>query len=778
MTLPTHLCYVLRATSGTVLRATSGTVLAIMLSLLITGCQRPTDTEAVAQDTDQHVDTDSAAADETDKTEQPSSEQPNTAPATDQEEPKAVQAIPASFAESHPFPVRQPAPKLEGGVAWLNSAGPIDIKDLRGKFVILDFWTYCCINCIQVLPELKKLEEAYPNELVVIGVHSAKFDTEKNTDNIREAILRYEIKHPVINDAEHKVWNNYFVRSWPSFRVIDPEGNLVGGDSGEIEFKSFDAFMKRHLPYYRRRGLLDLTPLKFDLEAQKERQTPLRFPGKVLADEKGGRLFIADSNHNRIVIASLDGKLIETIGSGTAGTKDGDYTSAELNDPQGMFLDGDTLWIADTDNHMIRKVDLKAKGVKKVAGTGKQRRGIWPSLGKIRVGPNGQSILPDKWVGRPIKTELASPWAVLVHKKNLYIAMAGPHQIWKMPLNEREIGPWAGNGREDIVDGPHLPKRPFDVGYSSFAQPSGLTTDGEYLYVADCEGSAIRAVPFDTKKPVVTVVGKSLIPGKRLFDFGDVDGKGDDVRLQHALGVVFHRGMIYTADTYNNKVKTIDPRNRTSITLIGDGKPGTSDDPARLDEPGGITAAGDTLYIADTNNHLIRTFNLKTKKLATLDIKGLMPPVIEPKKYDPRKIFTSVRTTKLAPAKVAAKDRVIRLQGKIELPFGWKMNTAAPLTYLVESKSGDVIAGESLGKLKQIEKPSVDFEIALPVSADAGEAKLSIGLQFYYCRDGAEGVCKEFTGRFNFPIKIDASATADKPALLVKVRHKLSGKKP
>ncbi|MCG8587141.1 MAG: redoxin domain-containing protein, partial [Pirellulales bacterium] len=195
-----------------------------------------------------------------------------------------VETTPVVYGEAHPFPVRRPAPKLDGGIAWLNSAGPIDLQDLRGKFVLLDFWTYCCINCIQVLPELKKLEEKYPNELVVIGVHSAKFDTEKNTENIREAILRYEIKHPVVNDAEHKIWNNYFVNSWPSFRIIDPEGNLVGGDSGEIEFEAFDGFMKRFLPYYKRRGLLDTTPLKFDLESYKERQTPLRFPGKVLAD--------------------------------------------------------------------------------------------------------------------------------------------------------------------------------------------------------------------------------------------------------------------------------------------------------------------------------------------------------------------------------------------------------------------------------------------------------------------------------------------------------------
>ena len=688
---------------------------------------------------------------------------------------------PKDFVEPHPFPRGRPSPSLEGGLAWFNTAGPIDVKDLRGKFVILDFWTYCCINCIQVLPELKKLEKAYPNEVVVIGVHSAKFDTEKGTENIREAILRYEIEHPVINDAEHKVWDNFFVNSWPSFRIIDPEGNLIGGDSGEIDFESFDAFLKRYLPYYRKRGLLDTSPLHFDLEAHKQRATPLRFPGKILADEKGKRLFIADSNHNRVVVSSLDGKLIDTIGSGAVGTKDGDYAIAEFNHPQGLWLDGDMLWVADTENHMIRKVDLKAKTVATVSGNGKQRRGMWPMMGELKLGPFGQPELPDKWVGKPKETELASPWALLIHDKNLYIAMAGPHQIWKMPLDESEIGPWAGNGREDIVDGPHIPKRPHDLGYASFAQPSGLTTDGTYLYVADSEGSAIRAVPFDTKKEVTTVVGKSLNFRARLFDFGDVDGKGDEVRLQHALGVAYHNGKIYVADTYNNKVKEVDPKDKTSLTIIGDGKPGKTDDPPRLDEPNGVSVAGDVLYIADTNNHLIRTFNLKTRKFTTLKIEGLKPPTVTPTKHDPAKVFADIKPVDLPVAKVPAADGKIRLRGRIELPFGWKINKAAPMTYWIDAASGgELLAAEALGKLHSIDKPGENFEIVLPAKSTEGKASLNIGLQFYYCRDGAEGVCKEQTSRFTLPIEIDANAPSDagKPALEIKVDPGLKSSLP
>jgi len=301
------------------------------------------------------------------------------------------------------------APPLTGGVEWLNTAGPLELRDLRGKFVLLDFWTYCCINCMHILPELKKLERAYPNEIVVIGVHSAKFDTEKDSQNIREAILRYEIEHPVVNDAHHAIWQRYQVTSWPSLRVIDPEGYLIAGDSGEVTFEVLDQFFKKAIPYYKRKGVLDLRPLHFRLEREKLKPTPLRFPGKVLADEKSRRLFIADSNHNRIVIATLEGKLLEVIGTGEQGARNGSYDQATFNHPQGMVLHGDVLYVADTENHLIRKVDLKNRHVSTVAGTGRQAMNPWPGL---RFDRTGRPVLPRRYVGKPRSTPLNSPWAL------------------------------------------------------------------------------------------------------------------------------------------------------------------------------------------------------------------------------------------------------------------------------------------------------------------------------------------------------------------------------
>jgi thiol-disulfide isomerase/thioredoxin len=669
--------------------------------------------------------------------------------------------------DEHPFSKKSKAPPLDGGVAWINTAGPIDLKQLRGKFVLLDFWTYCCINCMHILPELKKLEHAYPNELVVIGVHSAKFSAEEDSKNIEDAVLRYEIEHPVVNDAEHKIWDAYGVQSWPTLMVIDPEGNLVAVNSGEVEFDSLDKFFKRVLPYYRKKGLLDLTPLRFELASFKASETPLRYPGKLLADEKTDRLYISDSNHNRIVVAQLDGTLVDTIGSGVLGAADGDYASATFNHPQGMALADGALYVADTENHLLRKVDLKKKQVHTIAGTGKQGRG-WPGIDELTEAAAARKT-KFRFVGPPLKTAINSPWALWVQGRELYIAMAGPHQIWKLSLGRPEIGPFAGNGREDIVDGPHLPGEPYEVGFASFAQPSGLSSDGKVLYVADSEGSSIRAVPFDVTKDVQTVIGTAWLPAGRLFSFGDVDGQGQRVRLQHALDVLYHDGLLYVADTYNNKIKVIDPQQSTSQTLVGTGQPAADDQPPAFDEPAGLAHAKGTLYVADTNNHAIRTVDLAHgNKVATLEIKGLAPP--EPPKVVVRPSFPGAAQVEVPPTKLKSQDGKIGLHVELELPAGYKINPLAPLRYLVESREGKgPLDRKSLGKLVTLDKPAAAFDIELPTTAATGNEKLKVSLGYYYCQEGAEGVCKVGSVVWSMPLLVSPEASATTAPLSFKV---------
>jgi thiol-disulfide isomerase/thioredoxin len=488
---------------------------------------------------------------------------------------------------------RVPAPELEGGVAWLNAAGPIRLRDLRGKIVLLDFWTFCCINCIHTLPDLARLEKKYPNQLVVIGVHSAKFDNEKNSDSIRKAILRYEIGHPVVNDAKMKIWQSYGVSSWPTLYLIDPEGYLVGHGSGEGLGDAVDSRIAKLIKEHRAKKTLNEEPTRFHLARFRERSdSPLYFPGKVLADGVGGRLFIADSTHHRIVITDLAGGKIAVAGTGESGKADGPFDRARFNDPQGLALQGDLLYVADRKNHLIRALDLKNNTVKTVAGNG--------AKGEDR-----------RHGGEPFQVGLNSPWDLYLQGHTLYIAMAGHHQIWTLDLEKRLLAPYAGSGRENINDGP--------LAEACFAQPSGLTSNGTDLFVADSEVSAIRAVPLDGRGNVKTIVGEGL------FEFGDVDGVGDHVRLQHALGVAYHLGKLYVADTYNSKIKVIDPLKRSCTTLSG-GKANGWLAGSVLSEPGGLSIAGDKMYVADTNNHRIRIVDLKTGVVSTLQLNGIEPP--------------------------------------------------------------------------------------------------------------------------------------------------------
>jgi thiol-disulfide isomerase/thioredoxin len=515
-------------------------------------------------------------------------------------------AAEASAMES-PFHHRIKIADFPEELQWVNVARPLELKALRGKFVLLDFWTYCCINCMHVLPELKKLEKAYPNELLVIGVHCAKFENERDSRNIAAAVKRYEIGHPVINDSNHVFWERLGVQAWPTLILIDPEGYGVWGASGEVTFDRLDKVLRAGVAYYAHKGLLHRGPLAIDRTAPPEPASPLRFPGKILADEAGGRLFIADSNHDRIVIARLDGEVLDTIGAGSVGRRDGDYRTAEFNHPQGMALDAATLYVADTENHLLRKVDLAEKRVTTIAGLGRQAR---------EPAPPGR-LTP------PRQTALSSPWDLAISGGSLYVAMAGCHQIWRMPLSESGIGPYAGNGREDIVDGPLLPRTPYAEGSASFAQPSGITTDGTWLYVADSEGSSIRAVPLRPHGEVKTVVGTAHLPQARLFTFGDRDGDALTARFQHPIGLVWYENLLYVADTYNHKIRAADPQSGSVRTLVGSGQRGRSDDPPSLDEPCGVAAAAGKLYVADTNNHLIRVIDLRGgNKVTTLAIRG------------------------------------------------------------------------------------------------------------------------------------------------------------
>lgn len=641
------------------------------------------------------------------------------------------------------------APEITGGRGWLNTDKPLSLAALKGKVVLLDFWTYGCINCIHIIPDLKKLEAKYPNQLVVIGVHSAKFENEKDTENIRRIILRYELEHPVYNDAEFKVWQSYGIRAWPTQILIDPAGYILGSVSGEGNYELIDQVVGKVVSEFRQRGELNEEPLKLTLERAKVGDLPLAFPGKILADQKSDRLFIADSNHNRIVVTKLDGTLIDTIGNGTAGATDGPFEKASFYRPQGLALDqeprtggqpgaqgGDTLYVADTENHLIRRVDLKTRTVETIAGTGKQ------SLEYFRQGP-----------ARTIA--LSSPWDLQLVGRQLYVTMAGPHQIWKMDLDKQEISTFAGSGREARKDGPLLE--------AAFAQPSGIASDGKHLYVADSESNIIRAIDTASGR-VETLVGGDL------FEFGDTDGTGDDVRLQHPLGVLAIGDKILIADTYNHKIKELDVKQRSVKTFLGRGKPGQVDGGSpSFYEPGGPSVANARLYVADTNNHAVRVIDLKTKETSTLNIKGLQPPASTANGSVDNESGPNAEEIKVAPQLLrAGNDGQLVVQ--VKLPPGYHLNPSAPQRYRVSVESGLSQLGlrttnepGATGKDQVVSRAvkNLVLPLRIPVRTfEPGKAELRLQLTLFYCREDNTGTCRIKTLVWRAPVEVSADAPA------------------
>lgn len=587
------------------------------------------------------------------------------------------------------------APEFPKGLSWLNTSAPIELQQLRGKFVLLDFWTFCCINCMHIIPDLKRLEQKYPQELVVIGVHSAKFQNEKDTNQIREAILRYEIQHPVVNDADFEVWQSYAARAWPTLVLINPAGRIVGRMSGEGVFDPIDSVLRQAIPYFEQKGALKRSPLSLTLESASRVESLLAYPGKISANQETQRLFITDSNHHRILITNDAGRILDVIGSGAQGKSDGSFEKAEFHHPQGTALDGEILYIADTENHLLRTANLRTREVSTILGTGEQAR-------RMNVGGTGRQLA------------LNSPWDVLVYSGKLYIAMAGPHQIWVADPKSLSAAPYAGSGVENLKDAKRLE--------AALAQTSGLTMIGNRIYFADSETSSVRVVAVGNEdSPVETIIGKGL------FEFGDIDGDAGKARLQHPLGIAAADGMLYIADTYNSKIKMIDPGRRTSTTFAGSGQKtfrNGSLKEASFQEPGGLAWLNGKLYVADTNNHLIRVIDPKAKTVSTLELSGV------------EKLTTFSETSTFRGRHVDLGATILGVSGSelvvsFDLPDGYKRNDAAPF-YLKWSATAhqDV---QFAKRPEDFDWRKEQFPVRIPIQTLNRNTRITLDTVMYYC---------------------------------------------
>ncbi|CAN7976633.1 unnamed protein product, partial [Ixodes persulcatus] len=606
---------------------------------------------------------------------------------------------------------------------WINTSRPLTASNLRGRVVVLDFFTFCCINCQHVLPEIKRLEEELPpsSGLLVVGVHSAKFQHEKRPSSVGQALQRLGVNHPVVNDSSSRLWRKLWVNCWPTMVVLGPSSQallvLVGEGSASF-LRPFCRAAVDHFGTDLRLGALPLNP------GGTPPSGPLRFPAKVFATET--RLVVADTGHHRVLVADHDGRVLYAVGSREPGWRDGALNNARFNGPQGVvWRDPHFVYVADTGNHAVREVDLERVQVRTVAGTG--QRGS--DLEGGRQGP---------------QQPLSSPWDLCLVEDILFIAMAGSHQLWALALRDSQLfgklhlgaGTClrvAGSGSEENRNNSY-PLR------ASFAQPSGIAFHPpDVLYIADSESSAIRTLSLRTGA-VKNLVGGALNPTD-LFCFGDSDGSALDVRLQHPLGVCWSpdKQLLYVADSYNHKIRQVDVQKRLCITLAGTGvagdATGSSSDEAQFDEPGGLCVVGSHLYVADTNNHCVKLVHLDSGFVEKVTL--TLPDATDSRDED----YASKDVSGVALAPEACLRLVLELPADLApgAPHRWRLSFDKECWLPLSPCSGC------------LENAEVAAELRLR-SENVARLDVRVILETYTCRNGT---CAPRLHSFRVPVTVD-----------------------
>ncbi|TQK97761.1 thiol-disulfide isomerase/thioredoxin [Streptomyces puniciscabiei] len=458
------------------------------------------------------------------------------------------------------------APELIGKGGWINTGDKeLGLAALRGRIVIVDFWTFCCVNCLHVLDELRELEERHRDTVVVIGVHSPKFAHEAEHQAVVDAVERYGVEHPVLDDPELATWKQYAVRAWPTLVVIDPEGYVVAQHAGEGHAHAIERLVEELEAEHGAKGTLRRGDGPY--VPPEPEPTTLRFPGKALL-LPSGHLLVSDTTRHQLVELAEDAEtVVRRIGSGTRGFADGGPEEAAFSEPQGLALLADgSVVVADTVNHALRRLDPETGEVTTLAGTGRQ---WWQ--GSATSGPARE-------------VDLSSPWDVAVFGGKVWIAMAGVHQLWTYDPVAGTVAVAAGTTNEGLVDGPGAE--------AWFAQPSGLAATAERLWLADSETSALRWVDLDGH--VHTAVGTGL------FDFGHRDGAAGQALFQHPLGVTaLPDGSVAVADTYNHALRRYDPATGEVSTLATD-----------LREPSDAVLVGEDIVVVESARHRLTRLRL------------------------------------------------------------------------------------------------------------------------------------------------------------------------
>jgi peroxiredoxin len=466
--------------------------------------------------------------------------------------------------------------ELPQELKWVNTDEAVSLAQLRGKAVILWFWTGSSIACEQQIRELRLLETKFHDGLAILGIHTPKHPAEADDEWLLKVSNRWHLRHPVANDREWLLWRQFGVESWPTMVLLDHDARLVGIYAGEGRRAELEIRIQEILDKAAEvdRRSYDSAPVS----RRPEPRAPLRFPTRIVAS--ASNLYVADTGYNRILELGFDGRINRQFGSGNPGHWDARGTEAGFRNPVGLAIANDFLMVADTGNHCIRRVRLRSGDVETVAGNGQCER------------PTSTDI------SQPKNTSLASPVDLAVLNDQLYVAMAGAHQIWQLDMGRGSLSLFVGNGREDVVDG--------TGSFSSFAQPTGLAISQEHLYVLDASASSLRRVRLQDGRV------STLVPGG-LFSDGNADGNGLGARMCHptAIHADNARGVLWIADSMNHKLRVYNIAKAELKTLnVNYG----------LQSPEGVCVAQQAVWIANTNAHEILKLDLKTGRLARLPI--------------------------------------------------------------------------------------------------------------------------------------------------------------
>jgi thiol-disulfide isomerase/thioredoxin len=573
------------------------------------------------------------------------------------------------------------APELKGR-GWLNTGGrELRLADFRGRFLLLDFWTFCCLNCLHVLDELRPLEEKYGDALVIVGVHSPKFAHEGEEAAVKAAVERYEVGHPVLDDPELITWQNYTARAWPTLVLVDPNGYIVAQYSGEGHAHALDAQLAQLIEEHEKAGTL--TRGKSPYVAPVPEATELRFPAKVVA--LGDGFLVADAGNHSVVELAADATTVSRrFGSGQRGFSDGAGEQAAFSEPNGLVVlptevaeqVGYDVVVADTVNHALRGINLSTNQVSTLVGTGKQ------------------------WMDGDGTDVLTSPWDVAWWQGKVWIAMAGVHQLWTFDPFTKTTEVAAGTTNEGLRDGEPL--------QAWFAQTSGLAVDGDRLWLADSETSALRWIDSD----VHTAIGTGL------FDFGLRDGKAEEALLQHPLGVtVLPDGSVAISDTYNGAVRRYDPASGLVETMA-----------TGLAEPSGAVVAGNELLVVESAAHRLTRVPLGASAKAD---------------------EFSTRTQR-PPMDIAAGE--VTLEVVFTPPPGQKLDDRyGPSTRLLVSSTPEALLKEGAGD-------STDLTRRLVIDARVGDGVLHVAVQAASCDSGDVEfpACHLHRQDWGVPVRVDA----------------------